>query len=168
MCPYLVHQLSGFSTAGSKFLWIMCRAHMVSTRDNGFYTGSGLRGVIPYVQCRVAKKFWINYQHWHDPVRLFLTQPWKKIVRYQDDRPYGVCKTLHAKGIEPIRSKTQPNITTSFFWKLFKLWIHMLPCLWVSRVTHFPIIHQFFHVPLHILWHLLWHIHFCSRGIRGM
>jgi hypothetical protein len=27
---------------------------MVSTRDNKIYTGSGLRGVIPYVQCRVV------------------------------------------------------------------------------------------------------------------
>jgi hypothetical protein len=26
----------------------------VSTGDNGVYTGSGLRGVIPYVQCAVA------------------------------------------------------------------------------------------------------------------
>jgi hypothetical protein len=40
--------LSGFSTAGSKFLSIVCRARMVSARDNGVYTGSGLRGVIPY------------------------------------------------------------------------------------------------------------------------
>jgi hypothetical protein len=36
----------------SKFVSIMCRARMVSTRDNRIYTGSGLRGVIPYVQCR--------------------------------------------------------------------------------------------------------------------
>jgi hypothetical protein len=49
MCPYLAHQLSGFSTAGSKFLSIECRARMVGTGDNGVYTGSGLRGVIPYV-----------------------------------------------------------------------------------------------------------------------
>jgi hypothetical protein len=27
----------------------VCRARMVSARDNGVYTGSGLRGVIPYV-----------------------------------------------------------------------------------------------------------------------
>jgi hypothetical protein len=43
--------LSGFSTAGSKFLSIVCRAWMVSARDNGVYTGSGLQGVMPYVQC---------------------------------------------------------------------------------------------------------------------
>jgi hypothetical protein len=41
--------VSGFSTADNKFLSIACRARMVSTRDNGVYTGSGLRGVIPYV-----------------------------------------------------------------------------------------------------------------------
>jgi hypothetical protein len=46
--------LSGFSTAGSKFLSIMCQARMVSTGDNRVYTGSGLRGVIPYVQCVAA------------------------------------------------------------------------------------------------------------------
>jgi hypothetical protein len=39
MCPYLVRQLSGFSTAGSKFVSIVLRAQMASTRDN----------VIPYV-----------------------------------------------------------------------------------------------------------------------
>jgi hypothetical protein len=43
--------VSGFSTAGSKFLSIVRRAQMVSARDNGIYIGSGLRGVIPYVQC---------------------------------------------------------------------------------------------------------------------
>jgi hypothetical protein len=51
MCPYLARQLSGFATAGSKFLSIMRRARMVSLGDNGVSTGSGLRGVIPYVQC---------------------------------------------------------------------------------------------------------------------
>jgi hypothetical protein len=50
MCPYLARQLSGFSMAG-KFLSIVRRAQMVSARDNGIYTGSGLQGVIPYVQC---------------------------------------------------------------------------------------------------------------------
>jgi hypothetical protein len=54
MCPYLARQLSGFSTAGSKFLSIVCRARMVSVEDNMVYTGSGLRGVIPYVQCVAA------------------------------------------------------------------------------------------------------------------
>jgi hypothetical protein len=49
--PCLARQLSGFATAGSKFLLIMRRARMVSSGDNGVYTGSGLRGVIPYVQC---------------------------------------------------------------------------------------------------------------------
>jgi hypothetical protein len=39
----------GFSTAGSKFLSIMHRARMVSTRENEIYTGSGLRGLIPYI-----------------------------------------------------------------------------------------------------------------------
>jgi hypothetical protein len=46
--------LSGFSTAGSKFLSIVRRARMVSTGDNGVYTGSGLRGELPYVQCAAA------------------------------------------------------------------------------------------------------------------
>jgi hypothetical protein len=49
MCPYLACQLSGFSTAGSKFLLIVRRARMVSTVDNRVYTGSGLQEVIPYV-----------------------------------------------------------------------------------------------------------------------
>jgi hypothetical protein len=35
MCPYLARQLSGFSTAGSKFVSIVRRARMVSTGDNG-------------------------------------------------------------------------------------------------------------------------------------
>jgi hypothetical protein len=52
--PYLGRQLSGFSTAGSKFLSIVRRARRVSTGDNGIYTGSGLRGAIPYVQCVAA------------------------------------------------------------------------------------------------------------------
>jgi hypothetical protein len=34
MCPYLVRPLSGFSTAGSKFVSIVRRARMVSTGDN--------------------------------------------------------------------------------------------------------------------------------------
>jgi hypothetical protein len=50
MCPYMARQLSGFSTAGSKFLSIVRRARMVSAGDNRIYTGSGLRGVIPYIQ----------------------------------------------------------------------------------------------------------------------
>jgi hypothetical protein len=54
MCPYLVRQLSGFSTADSKFVSIVRRARMVSAGDNGIYTSSGLRGVIPYVQCSVV------------------------------------------------------------------------------------------------------------------
>jgi hypothetical protein len=54
MCPYLARQLSGFSTAGSKFMSIVRRARMVSSGDNKVYTGSGLRGGIPYVQCVVA------------------------------------------------------------------------------------------------------------------
>jgi hypothetical protein len=54
MCPYLARQLSGFSTVGNKFVSIMRRAWMVSTGDNGIQTGSGLRGVTPYVQCQVA------------------------------------------------------------------------------------------------------------------
>jgi hypothetical protein len=54
MCPYLGRQLSGFSTADSKFLSIVRRARMVSAGDNEIYTGSGLRGVIPYVQCVVV------------------------------------------------------------------------------------------------------------------
>jgi hypothetical protein len=52
--PYLARQLSRFSTAGSKFLSIVCQSRMVSVGDNGVYTGSGLRGVIPYVHCAVA------------------------------------------------------------------------------------------------------------------
>jgi hypothetical protein len=51
MCPYLARQLSGFSTTGSKFISIVRRARMVSAGDNRIYTGSGLRGVIPYAQC---------------------------------------------------------------------------------------------------------------------
>jgi hypothetical protein len=35
-------QLSGFSTAGGKFLSLVRRARMVSAGDNGIYTGSGL------------------------------------------------------------------------------------------------------------------------------
>jgi hypothetical protein len=54
MCPYLARQLSGFSTASSKFLSIVRRARMVNVGDNGVYTVSGLRGVIPYVQCAAA------------------------------------------------------------------------------------------------------------------
>jgi hypothetical protein len=50
----LLHLLSGFSTAGSKFISIVGRARMVSAEDHGIYTGSGLRGVIPYVQCGVV------------------------------------------------------------------------------------------------------------------
>jgi hypothetical protein len=46
--------MSGFSTAGSKFISIVRRAQMVSAGDNGIYTGLGLRGVIPYVQCSVV------------------------------------------------------------------------------------------------------------------
>jgi hypothetical protein len=49
MCPYLARQLSGFSTADSKFISIVRRAQMVSAGDNWIYTGLGLRGVIPYV-----------------------------------------------------------------------------------------------------------------------
>jgi hypothetical protein len=33
---------------------IMCPARMVSTRDTGVYTGSSLRGVILYIQCRAV------------------------------------------------------------------------------------------------------------------
>jgi hypothetical protein len=54
MCPYLACQLSGFSTAGSKFISTVHRARMVSAGDNGIQTGSSLRGVIPYVQCGAA------------------------------------------------------------------------------------------------------------------
>jgi hypothetical protein len=54
MFPYLARQLLGFATAGSKFLSIMHWARMVSSGDDGFYTGSGLRGIIPYVQCVAA------------------------------------------------------------------------------------------------------------------
>jgi hypothetical protein len=35
MCPYLAHQLSGFSTTGIKFISIMRQAQMVSTGDYG-------------------------------------------------------------------------------------------------------------------------------------
>jgi hypothetical protein len=38
----------------SKFVSIVCRARMVSTGDNRFYTGLGLRGVIPCLQCRAV------------------------------------------------------------------------------------------------------------------
>jgi hypothetical protein len=43
--------LSGFSTAGSKSMSVVRQPRMVSSGDDGVYTGSGLRGVIPYVQC---------------------------------------------------------------------------------------------------------------------
>jgi hypothetical protein len=46
--------LSGFATTGNKFLSIVRRARMVSSGDDGVYTGSGLQRVIPYVQCVVA------------------------------------------------------------------------------------------------------------------
>jgi hypothetical protein len=46
--------MSGFFIVGSKFLSFVRRARMVSTGDNGVYTGSGLRGVIPYIQCADA------------------------------------------------------------------------------------------------------------------
>jgi hypothetical protein len=46
--------VSGFSTAGSKFISIVRRARMFSAGDNGIYTSSGLREVIPYVQCGAA------------------------------------------------------------------------------------------------------------------
>jgi hypothetical protein len=52
--PYLACQLSWFSTAGSKSMSVVRRARMVSSGDNEIYTGSGLRGVIPYVQCMAA------------------------------------------------------------------------------------------------------------------
>jgi hypothetical protein len=42
MFPYLVRHLSGFSTIGSKFMSIVHQARMVSSGDNGVYTGSGL------------------------------------------------------------------------------------------------------------------------------
>jgi hypothetical protein len=38
----LACQLSGFATAGGKFLSIVRQARMVSSEDNGVYTGSGL------------------------------------------------------------------------------------------------------------------------------
>jgi hypothetical protein len=46
--------VSGFATAGSKFLSIVRQTRMVSLGDDGVYTGSDLRGVIPYVQCVAA------------------------------------------------------------------------------------------------------------------
>jgi hypothetical protein len=48
--PILKKAMSGFSSADSKFISIVRRAQMVSAGDNGIYTSSGLRGVIPYVQ----------------------------------------------------------------------------------------------------------------------
>jgi hypothetical protein len=52
--PQTAPLLSGFATTGSKFMLIVRQARMVSSGDNEVYTGSGLRGVIPYVQCVVA------------------------------------------------------------------------------------------------------------------
>jgi hypothetical protein len=48
--------LPGAPTVGvrSKFMLIVRRARMVSSGDNEIYTGSGLQGVIPYVQCVVV------------------------------------------------------------------------------------------------------------------
>jgi hypothetical protein len=43
------HGCRGSLPPDSKFLSIVCRARMISTRDNGIYTGSVLRRVIPYV-----------------------------------------------------------------------------------------------------------------------
>jgi hypothetical protein len=54
MCPYVARQQSGFAIAGSKFISIVRRARMVSSGDDEVYTGSGLRGVIPYAQCEAA------------------------------------------------------------------------------------------------------------------
>jgi hypothetical protein len=54
VCNRFPLSLSGFSTAGSKFLSIVRRARMVSAGDNGIYTNSDLRGVIPYIQCVAA------------------------------------------------------------------------------------------------------------------
>jgi hypothetical protein len=54
MCPNLARQLSGFSTTDSKFVSIVCLPRMVSTRDNEIWTGSGLRGIIPYIYFRAV------------------------------------------------------------------------------------------------------------------
>jgi hypothetical protein len=35
MCPYMARQLSGFSTASSKFVSIVHQARMISIGDNG-------------------------------------------------------------------------------------------------------------------------------------
>jgi hypothetical protein len=51
---YKGQSMSGFSTAGSKFISIVRQAWMDSTGDNGIETGSGLRGVTPYVQYGAA------------------------------------------------------------------------------------------------------------------
>jgi hypothetical protein len=53
MRPYLACQLSGFTTIVSKFLSIVRRARMVTSGDDGVYTGSGFQRVILYVQCVV-------------------------------------------------------------------------------------------------------------------
>jgi hypothetical protein len=47
-------RVSGFSIAGSKSMSVVCRTQLVSSGDNEIYTGSGLSGVIPYVQCVAA------------------------------------------------------------------------------------------------------------------
>jgi hypothetical protein len=53
--PYsLRHRRSGVGVLGGKIVSIMRRVWMVSARDNEIYIGSGLRGVIPYVQCGAA------------------------------------------------------------------------------------------------------------------
>jgi hypothetical protein len=51
---FVSQSVSRFSIASSKFMSIVHRARMVSSGDNGVYTVSGLRGVIPYVQCVAA------------------------------------------------------------------------------------------------------------------
>jgi hypothetical protein len=47
-------KLSGFAATDSKFLSIVHQVRMVSSGDDEVYTGSGLRGLIPYVQCVAA------------------------------------------------------------------------------------------------------------------
>jgi hypothetical protein len=53
-CALRVRGCRGSLSPVSKLVSIVCRARMVSTGDNEVYTGSDLRGVIPYVQCRAA------------------------------------------------------------------------------------------------------------------
>jgi hypothetical protein len=53
-CATVEERCRGSLPSDSKFVSIVCRAWMVSSGDNEIYTGSSLRGVTPYIQCRAV------------------------------------------------------------------------------------------------------------------